>query len=62
MGSVLVAFAHQALYAAGVADCAADDRLVLCAGPLPGWLLPATLAAGLVLTVLAAWRLARATN
>lgn len=62
MGGVLVTLAYEAWYAAAAAECAAHDRLVLCAGPFPGWLLPATLAAGLVLTVLAAWRLARATN
>lgn len=62
MGGVLVALAYQAAYAVEVAACAADDRLVLCAGPRPGWRLPATLAAGLLMTVLAAWRLARATD
>lgn len=62
MGGVLVVLAFQARYAAAAAECAAGDRLVLCPGPLPGWLLPTTVAAGLILTVLAAWRLARATN
>lgn len=62
MGGVLAALAFQARYAAATAECAADDRLVLCAGPLPAWLLPATVGAGLILIVLAARRLARAAN
>lgn len=62
MVGVLVALAFEASYASAIADCAMDDRLVLCAGPLPDWLAPATLAAGALLTLLAARRLVRTTD
>jgi hypothetical protein len=59
MISVLLALAYQASYASAIADCVIDtrDTLALCAGALPGWLTPITLTAGVILTLVATWRL-----
>lgn len=59
MAGVLVGLAYQAWHATSMTDCMIDarDNLVLCAGPLPAWLLPLTLSAGMALAATAAWRL-----
>lgn len=64
MVAILLALALEAQYAAGTAECLHDaaDRLVLCSGPLPAWVVPATLIAGLLLTAAAAWRLSSAAD
>jgi hypothetical protein len=36
-------------YANDVAACLVDGRLVLCSGPLAAWLMPVSVAIGLVL-------------
>lgn len=53
MSGVLLALALEWRHAAGQATCILDaaDQLVLCGGPLAGWVVAATLAAGLLLTV-----------
>ncbi len=64
MLAILLALAFEARHAAARADCLLDaaDHLVLCSGPLPDWMMPATLIAGLLLTTAAAWRLSSAAD
>ena len=51
---VLIGLGWQVWYAGEVLACMADDRLVLCIGPLADWLMPVTVAVGLVLVAIGA--------
>jgi hypothetical protein len=53
------ALGWQVLYELGIRECHRDsaDLLVLCAGPLDGWVLPMTLTAALILLAIGIWRL-----
>ena len=56
---VLVFLGWQVWYAGEILECMSGDRLVLCIGPMADWLMPATVALGLVLVVVGALRLGR---
>lgn len=57
IAAVLVGLGMQVRYAEEILTCITSDLLVLCSGPLPGWLMPMTVLSGLALVALAAWRL-----
>jgi hypothetical protein len=56
---IVAALAWQTLYELGIRECVRDsvNLLSLCAGPLDAWVLPLSLAAGLVLLMIGVWRL-----
>lgn len=58
MAVVIAGLGLQIQYATETSRCLLDPRLGLCSGPLPAWLMPATVVAGLLLTAVATWRLA----
>jgi len=54
---VLIALGLQVNYARDIWQCSQSDLLVLCSGPLADWLMPATVALGLILVGAGTWRL-----
>ena len=56
---VLIGLGWQVRYAGEVLECRSGNLLNLCSGPMPDWLMPATVALGLVLVVVGALRLGR---
>ena len=62
MTALVVGLGLQVRYASEALQCALDTRMALCAGPLPDWLMPATVALGLALVGLAARRLVLASR
>jgi hypothetical protein len=55
---LLIGLGLQVRYAEQVGRCLSTDRLQLCAGPLAEWLMPATVAIGLLLVAVGSWRIA----
>jgi hypothetical protein len=49
LGMDIVGLGLMVGYANDVAACLVDGRLVLCSGPLAAWLMPVSVAIGLVL-------------
>lgn len=54
-----IALGWQMLYDAEIRHCRLSPKLVLCAGPLDGWVMPLTLVAGTLLLLMGVWRLAK---
>ena len=56
--AVLLGLGFQVSYADEVRRCQSGDLLALCAGPLANWLMPVSVAVGVALVLVGAWRLA----
>lgn len=55
---VVLCLGWQVSYADEIRRCMSGEMLALCAGPLPDWLMPATIALGVALAAIGGWRLA----
>ena len=56
---VLIGLGWQVRYAGEILECMSGDRLVLCSGPMPDWLMPVTVVLGLALVAVGALRRSR---